>query len=156
MESEWVWPSPLVRACLDEMAPEMNRRGIRWTVPSDDAPGVQAHTAMLRQILISILANATDVMPEGGEIAVRWSSDAKNLKLQIIDSGPGIEDSVRNALFRPFFSTKSGGLGIGLALVKRMVEQWGGQISLRRAQVKGTCVELTLALAKPVATAEEH
>jgi two-component system sensor histidine kinase HydH len=156
MESEWVWPSPLVRACLEEMAPEMNRRGIRWTVPAEEAPGIQAHTAMLRQILISILANATDVMPEGGEIDVRWNIDAKNLKLQIIDTGPGIEDGVRNALFRPFFSTKSGGLGIGLALVKRMVEQWGGQISLRRAPVKGTCVELTLPLAKPVATAEKN
>jgi len=154
MESELVWPSPLVRACLEEMAPEMNRRGIRWTVPEEDAPGVLAHTAMLRQILISILANATDVMPDGGEIAVRWSRDAKNLKLQIVDSGPGIEDSVRNALFRPFFSTKSGGLGIGLALVKRMVEQWGGQISLRRAAVKGTCVELTLPLARHISTAE--
>jgi len=154
MQMELVFPSPVVRACLDEMAPEMNRRGIRWTVPADEAPGIQAHTAMLRQIVISILANATDVMPDGGEIAVRWSSDAQALKLQIIDSGPGIEDSVRSALFRPFFSTKSGGLGIGLALVKRMVEQWGGQIDLRRAPVKGTCVELTLPLARTDSTAE--
>jgi signal transduction histidine kinase len=74
------------------------------------------------------------------------------LKLQIIDSGPGIQDDVRHALFRPFFSTKSGGLGIGLALVKRMVEQWGGQIMLNPAPVKGTCVEILL----PLATAHGH
>lgn len=147
LQSELVMPSPLIRACLEEMAPEMNRRGIRWTVPPEDAPGIQAHTAMLRQILISILANATDAMPEGGEIAVRWHSEARHLKLQIIDSGPGIQDDVRHALFRPFFSTKSGGLGIGLALVKRMVEQWGGQIMLNPAPVKGTCVEFILPLA---------
>jgi two-component system sensor histidine kinase HydH len=155
LQSESVMPSPLIRACLEEMAPEMNRRGIRWTVPQDDAPGIQAHTAMLRQILISILANATDAMPEGGEIDVRWSSSATQLKLQIIDSGPGIQDDVRHALFRPFFSTKSGGLGIGLALVKRMVEQWGGQIMLNPAPVKGTCVELHLPLATALRQATE-
>jgi two-component system sensor histidine kinase HydH len=155
LQSEWVMPSPLIRACLEEMAPEMNRRGIRWTVPQEDAPGIQAHTAMLRQILISILANATDAMPEGGEIAVRWHSEGRYLKLQIIDSGPGIQDDVRHALFRPFFSTKSGGLGIGLALVKRMVEQWGGQIMLNPAPVKGTCVELHLPLATALRQATE-
>ena len=145
--SEVVSPSPLIRACLEEMAPEMNRRGIRWTLQTEDAPGIQAHTAMLRQILISILANATDVMPDGGEIAVRWQVESAALKLQITDTGPGIREDVRQALFRPFFSTKSGGLGIGLALVKRMVEQWGGRIALSRAPLRGTCVELTLPLA---------
>ena len=149
--SELVLPSPVIRACLDEMAPEMNRRGIHWTVEQEEAPGIQAHTAMLKQILISILANAIDVMPDGGDIAVRWSSGNHMLKLQIMDSGPGIQEDVRQALFRPFFSTKSGGLGIGLALVKRMVEQWGGRIALNPAPVKGTCVELILPLALPVA-----
>ena len=129
------------------MTPEMNRRGIRWTVSPQTAPPILAHTAMLRQILISILANATDVMPEGGDIAVRWSVAGSNLKLHLTDTGPGIREEVRKALFRPFFSTKSGGLGIGLALVKRMVEQWGGGIALTPAAGRGTCVELTLPLA---------
>ena len=148
MQAERVLPSKVIRECLTEMAPEMNKRGIRWTLQVEEAPAIQAHTAMLRQIVISILANATDAMPEGGDIAVCWSHNANTLKLQIVDTGPGIQDDVRQALFRPFFSTKSGGLGIGLALVKRMVEQWGGQISLTRAPVKGTCVELNLPLAK--------
>ena len=147
LQSEVVLPSKVIAECLNEMAPEMNRRGIRWTVPTEEAPAIQAHTAMLRQILISILANATDVMPDGGDIAVTWSRTADRLVLQIVDSGPGIREDVRQALFRPFFSTKSGGLGIGLALVKRMVEQWAGEVSLSRAPVRGTCVQLTLPLA---------
>jgi len=151
LEIEQVLPTPVLRACLEEMSPEMNRRGILWTMPPQEAPAILAHTAMLRQIVISILANATDVMPDGGEIAVRWIATEEFLKLQITDSGPGIQEGVRHALFRPFFSTKSGGLGIGLALVKRMVEQWGGQIALYGAPVRGTCVELTVPLAPTVA-----
>ena len=147
LKPERVLASQVIRECLMEMAPEMNKRGIRWTVPVGDSPAIQAHTAMLRQIVISILANATDVMPDGGSIAASWAIANSSLKIQIIDSGPGIEEDVRKALFRPFFSTKSGGLGIGLALVKRMVVQWGGQVTLTRAPIRGTCVELTLPLA---------
>lgn len=155
LQSEVVFPSRVMQECLNEMAPEMNRRGIRWTVPPEEAPAVQAHTAMLRQIVISILANATDVMPDGGEIAVTWSRTDRALILRIIDSGPGIREDVRQALFRPFFSTKSGGLGIGLALVKRMVEQWSGEVVVSRAPVKGTCVQLTLPLAPSASPSKE-
>ena len=155
LQSETVWPTPLLLACLEELAPQMNRRGIRWTLEQDRAPAVLAHTAMLRQILISVLANAIDAMPEGGTIAANWSASRTELRLHLVDSGPGLSDEVRGALFRPFFSTKSGGLGIGLALVKRMVEQWGGQVSLSPAPVKGTCVELVLPLAKDAVQSEE-
>jgi two-component system sensor histidine kinase HydH len=155
IQSEVVMPSQVIRECLQEMAPEMNRKGIRWTVQAEEAPAIQAHTAMLRQILISLLANAIEVMPQGGDIAIDWAEHAGMLKLQLVDSGPGLREDVRNALFRPFFSTKSGGLGIGLALVKRMVEQWGGQIMLQPAPVMGTSVVLTLPLAKPPAEAKE-
>jgi two-component system sensor histidine kinase HydH len=148
LQSELVQPSAVIRACLQEMAPEMGRRNIRWSMPEEDAPGLWAHTAMLRQILVSIIANAIDVLPQGGTIDVTWHENHETLVLQITDNGPGIQPNARNALFRPFFSTKSGGLGIGLALVKRMVEQWGGQIALKPAPVKGTCVELILPLAK--------
>lgn len=148
LQSEVVWPTPVVRACLQEMAPEMSRRQIAWTLSADEAPAIQAHTAMLRQILVSILANAIDVMPQGGTLAVVWAVQGDALSLQVIDSGPGLQAGAHSALFRPFFSTKSGGLGIGLALVKRMVAQWRGQIALYPAPVQGTCVELTLPLAK--------
>jgi two-component system, NtrC family, sensor histidine kinase HydH len=128
----------------------MTRRGITWTLPTEEAPAIQAHTAMLRQILVSILANAIDVLPQGGSIGVQWTVQSPMLELRITDNGPGMQEEVRKALFRPFFSTKSGGLGIGLALVKRMVEQWGGQITLLPAPVRGTCVELRLPLASPL------
>lgn len=147
---ELVLPSQVLLACLHEMAPEMDRRGIRWSMSSEVAPAVLAHTAMLRQLLISVIANAIDAMPDGGDLTIAWRTTAKQLRLQILDSGTGMSEDTKNALFRPFFSTKSGGLGLGLALVRRMVAQWGGEVILKRGPVKGTCVELVLPLASAV------
>lgn len=146
LQLEGVAPTPVIRACIEEMAAEMAKRKVSCQMLEGEAPTVRAHTAMLRQILISILANALDAMPEGGAIVIDWTADHAALTLRVTDSGKGIDEAVRNALFRPFFSTKSGGLGIGLALVRRMVEQWSGSISLNRAPVQGTCVALVLPL----------
>ena len=147
LQSERVQPVPVIQDCLEELAPEMSRRAIRWSTPDTAVPDIQAHAAMLRQIMVSIVANAIDAMPHGGELRLEWLVQGPALKVRVIDSGLGIHEDVRQALFRPFFSTKSGGLGIGLALVKRMLEQWGGQISLRPAPERGTCVEMTFPLA---------
>lgn len=153
--SEVVMPSEVLVHCLQEMSPEMKRHAITWSMSDQPAPAVQAHAAMLSQIIVSILANAIDVMPDGGTLHIEWSRQETTLKLCIIDSGPGVQAQVRHALFRPFFSTKSGGLGIGLALVRRMMLQWGGDVVLRAAPVRGTSVELTLPLAGTVANQQE-
>ena len=119
--SEVVWPSCVMRKCAQELTPEMTRRGIRCTPADDEAPA--AHTAMLPQILVSLLANAIEAMPEGGELQLGWKEQGPNLQLHVLDIGTGLRGDARQALFRPFFSTKSGGLGIGLVLVERLVQQ---------------------------------
>lgn len=144
LQPEAVPLGPLVRACFEEMRPEMERRRISWQLPEHDAGQVQAHTAMLRQIILSIIANAVDAMPQGGQLRGVWRADGGRQLLQLIDSGQGIHEEMRKRLFRPFFSTKSGGLGIGLALVKRMVEQWHGSVTLSAVLPHGTCVEISL------------
>lgn len=148
LHPEVVALGPLVSACFDEMAGEMARRQVRGSVQPTPPGHVMAHPAILRQILISLMANAIEAMPEGGQLWVNWCEQGRLAGLQLTDSGHGIPDEVRQRLFRPFFSTKSGGLGIGLALVKRMVEQWQGSLSLRAAQPCGTCVEILLPRAK--------
>ncbi len=152
LQPELVRPAQVLRACLQELQPEMTRRGVQWTMPEGEAPGVRAHTAMLRQILVSIIANAIDAMPSGGNLVVTWAPVGHMLTVQLRDTGVGIDEKARAALFRPFFSTKSGGLGIGLALVKRMVEHWQGTIALEPVPAGGTCVVLTLPLAAPFDT----
>ncbi|MGH6625524.1 MAG: sensor histidine kinase [Burkholderiaceae bacterium] len=144
LQAEAVALGPLLAACLSEMGPEMTRRRIAWSVQDSAAGTVLAHTAILRQIILSLMANAIEAMPQGGQLQVSWCDSPGLAGLRLSDSGEGIPDDVRQRLFRPFFSTKSGGLGIGLALVKRMVEQWQGTLTLSPAQPRGTCVEILL------------
>jgi two-component system sensor histidine kinase HydH len=141
---------PMWRDCLQELQPEMNRQGVRWELAPGDPSPVRAHPSMLRQILLSVLANAIEAMPDGGALAVRWREDSGRVTLTVDDAGVGISEQARKALFRPFFSTKSGGLGIGLALARRTLAQWGGTIELQSREGTGSRVTITL----PVAIAQ--
>lgn len=152
LQPEAVDLGPLVDTCLLEMAPEMTRRHIVWSVDAATALQVDAHPATLRQILLSIMANAIEAMPGGGHLDISWCSTPTLAGLRLSDSGTGISEEVQKRLFRPFFSTKGGGLGIGLALVKRMVEQWHGHLTLAPAGAKGTIVEILLPRSAPILT----
>ena len=144
---EPVSTAPLWHDCIEELRIEMERSRVLWTVQAGPAPAVIAHPAMLRQILLSVLANAIEAMPRGGSIAVAWTAHDSHLHITVTDTGVGISDATRLALFRPFFSTKSGGLGIGLALARRTLEQWDGSIDLRSSPGSGTCITISLVLA---------
>lgn len=124
---------PLCEDCLHELRSDLARQGIRTQLPTDTGPVVHAHPAMLRQILLSVLANAIEAMPNGGTLSLAWRADNGQGELLVTDTGTGVDEAVKLALFRPFFSTKSGGLGIGLALARRTLEQWQGHIDLQPA-----------------------
>jgi two-component system sensor histidine kinase HydH len=144
---EAVPTAPMWRDCLQELQQEMDRQAVRWQLQEGEAPAVRAHPAMLRQILLSVLANAIEAMPGGGPLVIGWRPAHGRLEMTVDDAGTGISEEARKALFRPFFSTKSGGLGIGLALARRTLAQWGGVIELRSRNGSGSRVTITLPLA---------
>jgi two-component system, NtrC family, sensor histidine kinase HydH len=148
LSPEPVAVQPLMEDCLQEMYSELKRHQIRVVAEAGPALQVVAHPAMLRQIILSVIANAIDAMMQGGQFKVGWYAEGAQLVISLADNGAGISKEVRQRIFRPFFSTKSGGLGIGLALVKRMVEQWQGSIELKPVVPHGTTVEIRLPLAK--------
>jgi two-component system, NtrC family, sensor histidine kinase HydH len=139
--------APLIEGCLNEMQSEFKRCRVGVRVAGGPDVRVVAHPAMLRQIILSVIANAIDAMAQGGEMTVSWQQKGTMGMLMLSDNGTGLSDEARKRLFRPFFSTKSGGLGIGLALVKRMVEQWHGSIALTAVVPQGTTVEIRLPVA---------
>jgi two-component system, NtrC family, sensor histidine kinase HydH len=135
---------PLLSECLKEMDSELGLHKVTVVTNAGPPLRVLAHPDMLKQILLSIIANAIDAMASGGQLTVGWRPEGSHALLALSDTGPGIAKEVRHRIFRPFFSTKSGGLGIGLGLVKRMVEQWQGSIQLTPVTPHGTSVELRL------------
>ena len=95
--------------------------------------------------MLSIIANAAEAMPHGGRLEVGWSQGPSGLSgVYLVDNGVGLSPEAQSRLFQPFSSSKVGGLGMGLALVKRMVEQWRGELLVTPEHPRGTRVEIHL------------
>jgi len=91
---------------------------------------VRADRALLRRVLINVLSNAFQAMPDGGRLSVREAIRDSFVTLELEDTGIGIPDDVREHLFEPYFTTKSHGTGLGLAIAHRVVDELGGAIGL--------------------------
>lgn len=118
-------------------------------------PPIRADKDKFIQVIVNIIQNARDAMPEGGELLVS-SGVIKNdpeehdfITLQFKDTGRGIPDEVQAHIFEPFFTTKPSGVGLGLAICKSIIEEHGGNISLYSYQENkstGTVVTIRLPL----------
>ena len=97
-----------------------------------------------RQILWNLCLNAVEAMPEGGELRVAVAARGETLEVMVSDTGEGIAPSDISHVFEPFFSTKSEGTGLGLALVHRVVQEHGGDVDVRSSPGLGTTFTLTL------------
>lgn len=93
-------------------------------------PSIQGERRLLERALVNLLENALQAIGGAGKVRLSAKATARGLELVVEDSGPGVDPSVRDRLFEPFFSTKTGGSGLGLALVKKIVEDLGGSVQL--------------------------
>lgn len=89
---------------------------------------VRIDRGRLRQVLLNLLNNAREAVGKGGRIEIEVSRDGGDLLIVASDNGPGVPVAQRGRIFEPFYSTKELGIGLGLALVKRFVEESGGSI----------------------------
>ena len=103
---------------------------------------------MLYQAFLNILINAMQAMPQGGNIHVSVGVDEKFVNIVFEDEGEGIKESVLGKIWEPFFTTKDTGSGLGLGIVKNIVESHGGNIHIEQRTPKGTRVSVNLPLTR--------
>lgn len=136
----------LLRRSFDEFARDFERSKLTGVVePLSEEVKVNVDPAMLGHALHSLIANAIEATPEGGRVeGLIAANGAKRAAIIIRDNGHGIALADLEHVFRPFFTTKPQGLGIGLTQVRRTVERFGGKIRIDSAKGRGTTVTLEL------------
>jgi signal transduction histidine kinase len=141
---------PLVEQCLRDFARELQNRHI--VVDADtapDLPPVRGNPLLLGQVLRSLLANAIEAVGDGGRIAVRGmrAGGGHEVMLSVRDSGPGMNAQQLERVGKPFYTTKPRGLGVGLALARRIIERSGGRMQIESSVGQGTVVHLHMSVA---------
>jgi two-component system, NtrC family, sensor histidine kinase HydH len=104
---------------------------------ADNLPAVSLDSIRIRQALINLLTNAVQASPEGDTVTLHCYRKGKNLFLDVIDCGCGIPLELREAIFSPFFTTKKDGTGLGLPIVKKIVDAHGGFLEIIDNPCKG-------------------
>jgi signal transduction histidine kinase len=93
-------------------------------------PAVEGDRRLLERAVLNLVENALQAVGERGKIHVRTRATDSRVEVEVEDSGPGLDEEMRDRIFEPFFSTKTGGSGLGLALVKKTAQDHGGGVRL--------------------------
>jgi two-component system NtrC family sensor kinase len=129
----------LLTRVLDFSAQELERAGVKVERDLDPSqPRGLADEGQLRQVFLNLLRNSREAMPSGGTLRVGSRTVGDAVQVTIADSGGGIPAAVQERLFEPFFSTKSGGTGLGLSLARQILEAHGGSIACTSTAEQGT------------------
>lgn len=138
--------APLLDGVLALAAAQARDKQVRIVRETAALPALQVDAEFLRTCLFNIVKNAFEAMPDGGTLTVSSSTDEAFLTLSFADTGTGVAEDLRDKLFTPFFSTKPGGLGLGLALTRRVIEEHGGTVQVQSTPGQGSTVLLSLPL----------
>lgn len=98
----------------------------------------------LKQVVLNLVVNALDAMPDRGTLRARVGYDAGSVQIEIADTGPGVDPTILAEIFDPFFTTKAAGTGLGLAIVRKIVDQHGGRVVVDTRKGEGTTVKVIL------------
>ncbi|MCA9537865.1 MAG: two-component sensor histidine kinase, partial [Myxococcales bacterium] len=134
---------------LEFVRGEMERAGARTRLDADPAarPAL-VDPNQLRSALLNLLRNAREAIEgRGGHIVLRVRTLGDCATIAVVDDGPGVAADVQERLFEPFYSTKPQGTGLGLAMVRKIIEAQDGAVRFESAPGKGTTVRLELPLA---------
>jgi two-component system sensor histidine kinase HydH len=135
----------VVRACMESVASPCARKQLQVrTALASPPPVALGDPVLLQQVLQSLVVNAIDALDRGGRLEVQTEPTRTGATVIVRDHGPGIPAGQLEQVFKPFYSTKPNGVGLGLPLARRLVERMGGSLVLESREGEGTTVRVTL------------
>ncbi len=135
--------SQVTRTCVELLTSQMTDQGkqVSQSWPENEAE-VEGDASLLRQLFLNLLLNAIQAAKQS--IVVTGTQTGRELRVDIVDDGPGIPAGSLKHVFEPFYTTRPGGTGLGLAIARRIAADHGGRIELSSAPGKGTTATVVL------------
>ena len=148
----------LVDEVLEVIRPRANQQEVEiHKCIATELPKVEGDVRQMGEVLVNLLVNALDAMPDSGRLTISVAGEAAQagsidpawVRIDVSDTGPGIEEADLDRLFEPFFTTKAAGSGLGLAIIKGTMERHRGTVHVNTQLGAGTTFSIRL----PVASA---
>jgi signal transduction histidine kinase len=139
---------------LDELAhlirPQADQQHVEVVIrrPAEGTPRVPLDIEKFKQAVLNLMINALEAMAEGGSLVAEASARDGELVVSISDTGHGMPPEIHRNLFKPYFSTKARGTGMGLALTEKLIGQHGGRIEFQTSP-RGTTFRIAIPLEPP-------
>ena len=127
----------LIREVETFAKPESSRRGLTVIMNLQNVAAVEADPIQMKQAILAILLNAIENSSSSGSITVTTEARESNVVIKVEDEGEGIQPAHWDRIFEPFFSTKQGGIGLGLALAQKITAMHHGQVSFTSEPGRG-------------------
>jgi signal transduction histidine kinase len=140
----------LLERCLKTVTQQGQNANIRVVKEyAEPLPCALVDADVCEQVFTNLISNAFDAMNGGGQLTIRVQpvqkhSEPTELAVEIADTGPGVPQEMKEQIFNPFYTTKKSGVGLGLAIVSKIVDAHGGTVKLVSAPGQGACFRVTL------------
>lgn len=135
----------LIQRQVELVRPTAQRQQVtmEMQVPARDLPDIVADQVRLEQVLLNLLLNALEAMPEGGSVTIKTFRTGETVRVEVTDTGVGIPAELHNKVFDAYFTTKASGTGLGLAMCDKIMRQHDGSLTFRSSSA-GTTFEMVL------------
>ena len=140
----------LIEEVLDFNEPEAQRQNIQVIREIQELPLTQLDRAQFKQALLNLVINAHQAMKDGGKLIVRARALNGQIQIEVEDTGKGVDAAILDRIFDLFVSTKEDGTGVGLAIVKQVVESHGGSVKVRSQANQNTTFSILLPLKRGI------